>query len=262
MKKSITTALITALLLTSMISCKKEPNDHVIPEFSDTQEIVDTPRVPLYHECDDSCPEIIVQEGVIVCASMDALDLSASELSDISALSQLTELGLLKLGYNQITDLSPLAGLTKLNTLILDNNQIVDLSPLSGLTELRFLSLDNNEIQDLSPLSGLTELGKLLLNQNNITDLSPLKSIPQLYWVMLNNNRIEDISPLLELKDFGRFIFIDEMTGDELEIPDGSYGDYTAELGLSGNPLTQEQIDELIAKFPGSAVHFFGGPES
>ena len=54
------------------------------------------------------------------------LDLSDNQISDVSPLKELTNLGKLDLRYNKITDVSPLAGLTNLEALVLDDNQISD----------------------------------------------------------------------------------------------------------------------------------------
>ena len=51
-------------------------------------------------------------------------------MSDISALTNLTNLEILNLGNNRISDISPLTNLTGLRCLRLESNQIRDISPL------------------------------------------------------------------------------------------------------------------------------------
>ncbi|MEQ8973051.1 MAG: leucine-rich repeat domain-containing protein [Coleofasciculus sp. C1-SOL-03] len=66
-------------------------------------------------------------------------------------LSSRTELDL---SFSQITDVSSLSGLTNLSLLDLSNNQITDVSPLSGLTNLTGLDLGENPIpQPTCPVS-------------------------------------------------------------------------------------------------------------
>jgi len=55
----------------------------------------------------------------------------------------------LYLGTNQISDLSPLSNLTNLQALYLNNNQIVDISPLvenEGLAEGDTINLQGNPL--------------------------------------------------------------------------------------------------------------------
>ena len=119
--------------------------------------------------------------------------------SDVSFLSELTELGFLYLSDNIISDVSPLAGLTQLGSLKLSDNAISDVSPLAGLTQLGRLNLGSNTISDVSPLAGLTQLGSLNLLDNAISDVSPLVGLTQLGSLNLLDNAISDVSPLAGL---------------------------------------------------------------
>jgi len=53
--------------------------------------------------------------GLEYCVYLRQLNLSGSQISDVSPLASLTNLNVLDLGKNQISDLSPLASLTNLN---------------------------------------------------------------------------------------------------------------------------------------------------
>ncbi|MFH1500964.1 MAG: leucine-rich repeat domain-containing protein [archaeon] len=93
-----------------------------------------------------------------------------SGLSDISALSSLTNLQQLTITYNDVSDLSPLSNLKSLTFLNLQGNDITDVSPLSGLTELTNLNLvSNSDLADISPLQGLNNLNYLYLQRTLIT---------------------------------------------------------------------------------------------
>ena len=127
---------------------------------------------------------------------LQILDLSGTEISDISPLSELTQLTKLDLSHTQVTDLSPLSGLTQLTELNLWETEVTDLSPLSGLTQLTALSLSETEVTDLSPLSGLTQLTELYLSETEVTDLSPLSGLTQLTELDLWVTQVRDLSPL------------------------------------------------------------------
>ena len=102
------------------------------------------------------------------------LYLNDNNITDISAVSGLTNLIRLSLSRTSISDISPLVGLTNLRLLYLSHNNITDISAVSGLTNLADLYLDGNDITDISVVSGLTNLRILLFRGNSISDLSPL----------------------------------------------------------------------------------------
>ena len=60
---------------------------------------------------------------------------------------------------NSVSDISALSGLTNLTHLVLPDNNVSDISALSGLTKLTSLYLKGNKISDLSPLVSNTGLG-------------------------------------------------------------------------------------------------------
>ena len=96
------------------------------------------------------------------------LDLSDSQLTDISPLVWLTGMTKLSLKNNKLTDgqLKHLAGLTKLQRLILGQNQFTDISPLANLTQLVALRIQSNQITNLRVLRGLTQLKRISLDNN------------------------------------------------------------------------------------------------
>ena len=97
---------------------------------------------------------------------------------------------MLYLNNNQISNISAVSGLTNLQTLLLYDNQISDISALSGLTNLQTLYLDNNQISDISALSNLTKLQTLYLDKNNIEDITPINNMSSLQKCKVNNQTI------------------------------------------------------------------------
>ncbi len=108
------------------------------------------------------------------------------EITDLSSLSGLTNLKVLRIQHTGVSDLSPIADLTGLTELYLANPEVSDLTTISGLTNLTELWLDDgnthsSEIVDLSPLSGLINLQRLTLPSTpDYTDLSPLSALTEL----------------------------------------------------------------------------------
>jgi Leucine-rich repeat (LRR) protein len=139
-------------------------------------------------------------------SNLRVLLLGSNQISDLSPLAELNDLLILNLTNNQITDITPLAGLTNLTNLTLGNymiaptrqarNRICNLSPLTELTNLEGLDLFGNQITDITLLSGLTNLLFLNLGSNQITDVTPLQNLTSLWFLQLQNNQIEDVMPL------------------------------------------------------------------
>lgn len=142
---------------------------------------------------------VFILDGLEVFVSLDLLDLSFNQISDLSPLAPLTGLQTLYLSDNEISDLSPLAALTGLQKLGLFSNQVSDLSPLSQLINLVELDLYNNQVSDLSPLAQLTNLVDLFMEKNQVSDLSPLAQLTNLVHLFLSENQISDLSSLGQL---------------------------------------------------------------
>jgi hypothetical protein len=123
---------------------------------------------------------------------------------DIKQIEQMWLLESLNLSNTQISDLTRLSGLAKLenlNALTLSLTQINDITPLSEFTNLRNLNLNDNNINDLKSLSELTNLRNLRLMNNSINNLSPLSKLTNLTLLDLENNEINDLTPLYGLKN-------------------------------------------------------------
>ena len=190
------------------------------------------------------------------------LDLWSSEITDISYLSNLTGLKNLDLWSNKITDISCLSNLTGLQYLKLGSNQITDISCLSNLTGLQYLYLWNNQITDISCLSNLTELQYLNLGSNQITDISCLSNLTELQYLELSSNQITDISCLsnltglksLDLRDNQIKTIDEDIFRLEIEINMKGYGEDG--LCLYGNPIESPPM-EIIEQGRQSILNWF-----
>jgi hypothetical protein len=131
--------------------------------------------------------------------SLTTLDLSGTDITDISPLTSLTALTTLELHGILITDLSPCSHLTGLTTLLMGGSSVMDLSPLSNLTSLTELEVWDTHVADLSPLGNLTALTSLMLSGTRISDLSALAHLTALRSLYLTDTSITDLSPLIRL---------------------------------------------------------------
>jgi Leucine-rich repeat (LRR) protein len=157
------------------------------------------------------------------------VDLNSTQVSDISPLAELKNLGRLVLTNTQVSDLSPLAELKNLEWLSLHSTQVSDLSPLADLKNLRGLFLNNTHVSDLSPLTDLKNLKWLYLQKTQVSDLSPLAELKNLAMLRLDNTQVSDLSPLAGLKNLGV-------------------------LDLRNTPVSDEQVQELRQALPGCMI--------
>jgi len=159
------------------------------------------------------------------CPELRSLKLDCTNIEDLGALSQLSNLTWLQLYNINGQDMAFLSGMSSLEELVLERGENVDLDALvkyappsmtslrigscgikditaiSKLTQLEELYLGGNLISDISPLRNLTNLKKLCLTYNQISDISPLAGLFNLVELELNRNQIEDISALAGMKN-------------------------------------------------------------
>ena len=131
--------------------------------------------------------------------SLSKLNLNDTEVSEISALSKLTSLSTLYLSGTQASDISALSKLTSLSELYLSGTQVSEISALSKLTSLSELDLSNTKVSDISALSKLTSLSKLDLSGTEVTDISALSKLTSLSELCLSSTEVSDISALSNL---------------------------------------------------------------
>ena len=155
---------------------------------------------------------------------LQELYITDGTVTDVSALSELTQLTALYLGGNPInadtvtaltalpdlmildlsncglTDISFLQDFSNLQELYLGHNTLTDLSPLKNFGSLTMLELQYNPIGEnsaaLDVISGLTSLTWLDMKECGVTDLDFLIPLQYLMNTDLSNNQIADLTPL------------------------------------------------------------------
>lgn len=96
---------------------------------------------------------------------------------EIQNFSQLNHLDLSK---TQISDLSPISGMSQIKLLYLGETNVTDLTFISELIQLETLAIWRTKVSDLSPISTLTRINTLGMNGTAVTDLSPLLRLRRL----------------------------------------------------------------------------------
>jgi Leucine-rich repeat (LRR) protein len=189
-------------------------------------------------------PQTITIGGEAVAVDVTELIVDNKDITDISALRELTSLERLSLKDNNIRDIGALAELTELERLYLTNNNISDISVLSGLINLKTLYVSGNpltqsqvgELQkalrsctiyafDLTgdetqpqtiTIGGLTvDVNVKQLDLSNggiglrISDISALRYLTNLETLNLSANNIIDISALSRLTNLSELWLAD-----------------------------------------------------
>lgn len=129
------------------------------------------------------------------------LNLSGTEVSDVSAFRSLTSLQRLYLNGTHVSDVSAIMNLPNLQTLSVSNTPVSDVSTLQSLTRLQRLSLNNTQVSDVSALRSLISLQWLDLDGTKVSDVSALKSLSSLQLLGLSGTQVSDVSALTSLKD-------------------------------------------------------------
>ncbi len=124
------------------------------------------------------------------------LNLSGNHISDFGALTTLRNLLSLDLSDNKIETIDGLEQLASIETLHLEGNRIESVHPLKKMARLKTLRLADNRLTSIEPLASLVWLEELDIRGNLIKDLRALKSVPDLRSLDARYNFIEDLSPL------------------------------------------------------------------
>ena len=125
------------------------------------------------------------------------LDLAGKSISDVTGLSAFSNLTELNLKYNNLTKIDELSKLTKLKTLILSNNKIGNnIESICNLTSLEQLQAENCCLKDASingKITKLTNLTKLFLSNNQLSNISSFTAFKKLKILRVDDNLLYDI---------------------------------------------------------------------
>lgn len=182
-------------------------------------------------------------------SNLEDLCLIDNSICDLKPLSNLKKLARLSLAENQIQDTKHLSKLEKLRSLDLSENQIIDIEPLGNLHNLRNIWVNNNQIDNFSVLSKLPNLNLLDLTNNEIKVLPKLSDAePRV--ILLANNQINDLKPFENLhfrKSLKANVSLLDLSNNLItDIEPLLSTKYLAKLILTGNPLSDESINEII----------------
>lgn len=131
-------------------------------------------------------------KGIENFKNLESLDIDNNKgLTDLSVLSELTNLESLSIEGLGINNIDIVESLPNLKKLYISNNNVTDIEALKNLTNLEILYLDDNLITNIDVLQNLVNLEKLNIEGNKITDLSSLENLINLEELKFRDNLLD-----------------------------------------------------------------------
>lgn len=131
---------------------------------------------------DDTLPSMI--------DTLIELDLSYSNITDVSQLPLFSKLERLYLQNNNLDVINRLSIFTTLQRLDLSNNPLTDFSSLLSLVNLTRLDMENANISSSSSLVNLTKMVRLGLRYANLTEINAISNMPELDFLDVSHNAL------------------------------------------------------------------------
>jgi Leucine-rich repeat (LRR) protein len=127
---------------------------------------------------------------------LHTLDLSETQVSDVSVLASCKSLHTLNLNNTQVSDVSALAACQSLHTLYLEKTQVSDVSALAACQSLHTLNLRSSQVSDVTALASCPSLHTLILRETQVSDVSALGLCQSLHTLDLQYTQVSDVSAL------------------------------------------------------------------
>ena len=132
--------------------------------------------------------------------SLKLLNLSGTNVVDLTPIRNLTELVELDLSNTKIKDLSPLKYANKLVRLNINKTQVLDIAVIEKMTGLKNLELGDTYVNNFESISNLTSLLHLNLEGTLISNLAPIQNLTELIELNISSTLIQELGSLKALK--------------------------------------------------------------
>lgn len=153
--------------------------------------------------------------------SLEVLHLHNNDLSDITPISEYTNIVELVLYNNNISNIDNLSGMTGLTSIDLSENNISDFSDLMLITNLTHIDLSQNNISIIPDIGGeWLELSVLDLHSNPLVDVSGVEGHPSLESLILYNSGLTVLEGISNLPELDTLVIVDEEAELELDPAD------------------------------------------
>ena len=142
------------------------------------------------------------------------LDLFGVQISDLSLISDFSEIHSLNLSETLISDLSPIENMKNLRSLILISTRISDISQLSNLPRLENLELIDTKITNPRKIYDLKELKTLVLEDAHIPDFGLFRNLTKLRSLSVVGEEIPNLSSISSCSTLRELEFIGSNISD------------------------------------------------
>ncbi len=196
---------------------------------------------------------------------LEVLHLENNNLTDITPISDYTDIQELVLFNNNIVDIDDLSGMTNVTEIDLSENSILDFSDLLSIPNLEFIDLSDNNITVIPDMSdSWLNLRVLDLDGNDIIDTSGVDGHVNLRELVLSNNGMTEligISNLPRLESLVMFQEIPEIIPEDFEFEDNPNDISVIRDSFNNLPLLEltDELDVFDFGFElGSNIEIYG----
>lgn len=236
-------------------SYRKDKNSNEI--YKSDLEKIEALAVRGMDAAEENLIEVSSIKGLEYCKNLKTLTISSGEIpddneeiryskgaiKDLTPLSNLKKLELLRLSHNEISDVSPLKDLTGLKYLYISHNNISDISSLKNLANLESFDFAVNKITDMSIVENFKNLKLLDIYSNKISNINYIKELEKLTYFRTDSNNIENIDALKNLK------LLEDLDLGNNKLKDTSVLNgliNLKKLSLKGNNIKNLNLNKLI----------------
>lgn len=236
-------------------SYRKDKNSNEI--YKSDLEKIEALAVRGMDAAEENLIEVSSIKGLEYCKNLKTLTISSGEIpddneeiryskgaiKDLTPLSNLKKLELLRLSHNEISDVSPLKDLTGLKYLYISHNNISDISLLKNLANLESFDFAVNKITDMSIVENFKNLKLLDIYSNKISNINYIKELEKLTYFRADSNNIENIDALKNLK------LLEDLDLGNNKLKDTSVLNgliNLKKLSLKGNNIENLSLNKLI----------------
>ena len=134
-------------------------------------------------------------------SNIQTIDVSDTKtITTLEPLSEISDLVSLNITGTNVNDLTPLRNSNKLSVLKAGNTRIDDLTPLKYDLMLEELDVSSTDVSDLAVLEMLPRLEKLNISFTQVNNLKPLTNCPKMTYLMAEGSKIQSLSDLKDLE--------------------------------------------------------------
>lgn len=236
-------------------SYRKDKNSNEI--YKSDLEKIEALAVRGMDAAEENLIEVSSIKGLEYCKNLKTLTISSGEIpddneeiryskgaiKDLTPLSNLKKLELLRLSHNEISDVSPLKDLIGLKYLYISHNNISDIISLKNLANLESFDFAVNKITDMSIVENFKNLKLLDIYSNKISNINYIKELEKLTYFRADSNNIENIDALKNLK------LLEDLDLGNNKLKDTSVLNgliNLKKLSLKGNNIENLNLNKLI----------------